>query len=202
MLMKGSTLMRRLAAHAIYTMPIALEYAPLSGPIQDEYGLALVLPMLALRRREHDWKSTVAASPYEEPAVVATLEALKKRIAVDKLFDDQKDAELLVRMSGGCVRDLLHLVTLAFQRAGAKFTHSAVVEAIQQYRSTFVRRLTPDDYNRLAQVARRQAVPRDELTARLLYNRFALEYTQNGEAWIDVHPLVVEAEDFQRALKS
>jgi hypothetical protein len=104
-------------------------------------------------------------------------------------------------MSGGCVRDLLHLVTLAFQQAGAKFTHFAVMAAIQQYRATFVRRLTPADYERLAQIARRELAPRDDLTARLLFHRFLLEYTENGRVWMDVHPLIVETEEFQRAFR-
>jgi hypothetical protein len=63
----------------------------------------------------------------------------------------------------------MHLVTLAFQQAGEKFSHAAVVAAIQRYRATFVRRVTPEDYERLAQVAHRE-VPRDSLTARLLYH--------------------------------
>ena len=56
----GATLMRRLAYHAIFTIPIALEYAPISGPIQDEYGPSFVLPMLALRHRHDGWQATVA----------------------------------------------------------------------------------------------------------------------------------------------
>ena len=193
--------MRRLACHAIFTIPIALEYDPLSGPIQDEYGPAFVLPMLALRHRHDGWQATLAESTYDGNAVSTTLAALKQRLAVETLFEDPADATLLVRMSGGCVRDLLHLVTLAFQQAGDKFTHSAVQAAIQQYRDTFVRRLTPDDYERLAQIARREPAPQDKLTSRLLYHRFALEYTETSGVWMDVHPLIVETEEFQREFR-
>ena len=105
-------------------------------------------------------------------------------------------------MSGGCVRDLLHLVTLAFQQAEETFSSAAVMAAIQQYRSTFTRRLLPEDYQRLAQIAGREPVSRDALTARLLHHRFALEYTDKaGEPWMDVHPLIVETEEFQRACR-
>jgi hypothetical protein len=199
-LMRGASLIRRLGCHAIFTIPIALEYAPPSGPIQDEYGTTFVLPMLALRRREDGWAETVAESRCDTSAVRTMVDALKRRVAVEKLFGGTADAELLVKMSGGCVRDLLHLVTLSFQQeAGARFSHSAVIAGIQQYRATLVRRLTPADYQRLAQVARREPAPRDELTSRLLFYRYLLEYTDNGNVWMDVHPLIIETEEFQRA---
>jgi hypothetical protein len=197
-LMQGASLVKRLACHAIFTIPIDLEYDPPSGPIQDEYGISFVLPMLALRRRQDNWAKTVSESRYNDDAVRVMLAALQQRLDVGTLFEDPADAALLVKMSGGCVRDLMHLVTLAFQQAGEKFSHAAVVAAIQRYRATFVRRVTSEDYERLAQVARRE-VPHDSLTARLLYHRFALEYTENGAVWMDVHPLIVETEEFQRA---
>ncbi|WP_089718846.1 hypothetical protein [Candidatus Entotheonella palauensis] len=198
-LVRGASLMRRLASHAIFVIPIGLEYAPPSGPIQDEYSPSFVLPMLALRRHQDGWQTTVEASSYNEAAINMMLESLEQRLVVDELFDDPADAVLLVKMSGGCVRDLMHLVTLAFQQAGDTFSHPAVMRAIQQYRATFARRLTPEDYARLAQIAHRESVPRDALTARLLHYRYALEYTGNGGSWMDVHPLIVEIEEFGHA---
>jgi hypothetical protein len=203
LLMRGSTLMRRLACHAVYTMPIALEYSPLSGPIQDEYDPPFVLPMLTLRQPSDHWAATVADSPFDEEAVAGVIEAMRKRIDVDALFEQPEDAELLVKMSGGCVRDLLHLVTLTFGQADDRFNHAAVTGAIKQYRATFVRRLMPDDYKRLACIARREPTPRDALTARLLFHRFALEYyDRDGKVWIDVHPLIIETEELQREIQS
>ena len=74
--------------------------------------------------------------------------------------------EGLIKVRG----DKLHVETIAGD------IHLTLVQAaMQQYRATFVRRLRPDDYERLAQIARREPVPRDPLTARLLYYRYALE---------------------------
>lgn len=202
-LMRGASLMKQLACHAVFTIPIDLEYAPPSGPIQDEYGPVFVLPMLALRQPRDRWGQTVMDSRYNDEAITAMLNALRQRLIISHLFDETADAALLVKMSGGCVRDLLHLVTLAFQRAGERLSRTAVLAAIQQYRATFVRRLTPEDYERLAHIAHRASVPRDRLTARLLYHRFALEYTEgDGSIWMDVHPLIVETEEFQRAFRN
>jgi hypothetical protein len=97
----------------------------------------------------------------------------------------------------------MHLVTLCFQYASGDHVNGAAVsDAIKQYRATMVRRLMPDDYKRLAEIARRQSVPRDDLTRRLLFQRWALEYEEDGNPWIDVHPLILEADEFQDALKS
>jgi hypothetical protein len=42
-------------------------------------------------------------------------------------------------------------------------------------------------------------VDRDELTNELLHFRYALEYRdKNNQPWLDVHPVVIEIEDFQR----
>lgn len=130
-LMRGASLMKQLACHAVFTIPIDLEYAPPSGPIQDEYGPAFVLPMLALRRPQDRWEQTVIDSRYNTEAITAMLSALRQRLIISHLFDETADAALLVKMSGGCVRDLLHLVTLAFQRAGERLSRTAVLAAIQ-----------------------------------------------------------------------
>jgi hypothetical protein len=108
-------------------------------------------------------------------------------------------------MSGGCIRDLMHLINLAYSHVldSSRFTYEAVIRAIRDMRGTYLRRLNKDDYMRLAQIARREAVPRDALTNRLLFNRFALEYLdEEQEPWMDVHPLVIETESFRYAFAS
>jgi hypothetical protein len=67
--------------------------------------------------------------------------------------------------------------------------------------------MTPEDYRALGNLAKEGKLPDPKegqdagaLKRRLLYNRFALEYL-NGEddPWMDVHPLVIETEEFRRA---
>ena len=203
-LFRAGSLIGRLHCHAVFTMPVSLEYEP-PDAIQDPHGFPTMLPMLALRRRQDTWARTVEDTVFADDALASVRDALARRVDIEAVFEDPADADLVVKMSGGCVRDLMHLVTLPFRYAGeaSVFTRQAVRTAIQRMRATYVRRLTDEDYLLLAQIARREHVPRDDLTIRLLFHRFALEYLdQDGEPWMDVHPLVVETEGFQRALKS
>ena len=76
-----------------------------------------------------------------------------------------------------------------------------VGELFEEGHDADVRRLTPEDHQRLAAIAHRQTVPQDKLIERLLYLCFALEYAEGAEVWMDVHPLLIETEEFQRGFK-
>jgi hypothetical protein len=204
-LFRSADLIRMMKCHAIFSIPIGLEYDPLSGPIQDHYGFSVVLPVLALRHKNHGWDDTVANSRYREDAVAMVRQGLDRRLCLRALFDDPADVDMLIRHSGGCIRDLMHLVNTSYRHStGGSFQRDAVQRAISAMRSTYIRRLNEEDYQRLAVIAlRSKPVHRDALTDRLLYHRFALEYLDGtGEPWIDIHPLVLEIEEFSHALKA
>lgn len=202
-LLKGSNLLRHLGTHAIYTIPVDLEYNSVKGPPRDAFGQPVMLPMIALRSPQSFWRKTVADSSFEGDALADMLDALKRRIMVPQLFEDPDDATLLVKMSGGCMRDLMHLVTLSYEMSEEEaLSRAAVQDAIRELRATHVRELSTDEYERLGQIAARKSIPRDELTNRLLYFRWALEYydeSLDGKVWLDVHPLIVEIPEFQDA---
>ena len=201
-LLRGSTLLQRLGCHALYTMPIDLAYNPRFGPLRDAHGEPINIPMISLRRPSDHWHATVADSPYDEGAVSEMLEALKKRINVERLFETPDDARRLVKFSGGCVRDLMHLVTLSFEMSeGDRLTSAGVGEAIDTLRADYMRELSQADYDRLGEIAARKPVERDEQTLTLLFNRHALEYYDSHQVWMDVHPIVVEIDEFQEAFR-
>ncbi len=202
-LMVGSNLLRRLGCHALYTIPIDLEYNPRSGPLRDAYGQPVVLPMIPLRHRDDAWRDTVAETRHQDVALQGMLDCLALRLDVESLFERSEDAGTLIRMSGGCVRDLMHLLALAYEMSEADLlSHHGVEVAVKELRATYLRELSHEDYERLADIAARNSVPRDAETLRLLYNRWALEYYDDqGDVWLDVHPLVIEIDDFQNAFR-
>ncbi len=201
-LIAGSNLLNRLGCHALFTIPIDLEYNPRSGPLRDAYGQPVVLPMIPLRRPDDPWQATAAESRHLPEALQGLRRALQQRV-VPELFEDIQDIETLVQMSGGCIRDLMHLLTLSYEMSsGDNLSTSATRSAVAELRATYSRELEQSDYERLADIAARRRPPRDELTQRLLYNRWALEYYQeSGDVWLDVHPLVIEIEEFQRVFR-
>lgn len=200
-LLQGSSLLEKLACHALYVIPIDLEYKPLSGPLRDCFGPAIVLPMIPLREREAPWGRRVEDSDHLDHAVAGMREALALRLSIEDVFEVPADADRLIRMSGGCIRDLIHLVTLAYEMSEEdKLSTSGCDHAIRELRATYSRGLAGEHYERLHEIASRRGVARDELTQPLLFNRWALEYSDpEGDVWIDIHPLVLEIEEFREA---
>ena len=208
-LLHVSSSLRRLACHVVYTMHINLMYKPKTA-YWDNYNTPVVLPMLALRNRAAIWKSTIEETDFNKEAVEEILAALNKRIVVGDLFEDPEDARLLVKMSGGCLRDLMHLVNIARKKSRvridqslAKLTKVGVANAIAEYRLTLTEGLEKTDYTRLVEVVRQKAWEdkMDEPIRNLLTRRVVLRYAKNGIRWTDVHPLVIETEGFQHALR-
>jgi hypothetical protein len=205
-LFQSSELVRLLACHAIFVVPISLEYER-QGPMQDCYGHFVVLPMLALRDKSSAWKSTVADSDYDEAALDTLVALLAKRLHIAHLFDRPEDVRLLARHSGGCLRDLLHLVTAAFgcgEEEDRTLTHDAVRGGIREIRASYKRQLDAEDYADLALIAtKRSGEVKGPRLRRLLYNRMALEYLDADEQpWHDIHPLLLEIPELQNALRS
>jgi hypothetical protein len=201
-LLEGSTLIRRMACHAVFTMPINLHYQS-DSPYQDSYdSTAVVLPMPAIRKRGERWADTVVESPFDDRAVEQLLAALKKRINLN-FFSNKDDARLIAKLSGGCMRDLLHLVTLARQKSvpAKRLTPEGVHHAILSYRGVLTDGLLEADYERLARVALGEAGADhlDDILRGLLKRRIVFKYCVRDDRWYDVHPLVIETEGFRRA---
>jgi len=200
-LIQASNLLGKLCCHALFTIPVDLEYNPRRVPLRDAYGPPLVLPMIPLRERHARWGSDVAESEHRQEAIDGLREALSRRVVIAEVFEQPTDVELLLRMSGGCIRDVMHLVSLAYEFSeGGKLSTEGCVNAIRELRATYARGLSYDEYERLAAIAAGESVDRDELTNQLLYQRRALEYyDQEHEVWLGVHPVIVEIEEFQNA---
>jgi hypothetical protein len=212
LLFEGCSLLQPLACNAIFTMPIELHYVPETATYRDAYGgHATILPMLALRGPDTPWKGTIEESRYDDRAVREVLAALKQRIDIEALFTKPGDARLLVKLSGGCIRELLHLVNLAYQKSFTKLgvpikriTSVGVRRAIDHYRGDLTEGLLPEDFVRLAGIARREPESKalDDAMLRLLRRRIAFRYSNGRDRWVDVHPLVIGTEGFQHAFKS
>jgi len=112
-------------------------------------------------------------------------------------------------MSGGSIRDLIRLVANAsnfVDEGETRISTTAVHGAINDLRGVYMRFLmiTPRDYVCLAAIARRKSIAtgKDDYSTevnRLLFNGCLLEYIENGEPWLDVHPVLIETKEFRNA---
>lgn len=115
-------------------------------------------------------------------------------------------------MSGGSLRDLIQLVasSVTYTEPGdQQITSAAVQKAVHEFRGTYMRLLvtTPQDYRCLAKVARREVMSAEESSLseelnRLLFRGCLLEYIEDNEPWYDVHPVLIETEEFRHAFNT
>lgn len=201
-LVQNDSLLKKLQCHAIFTIPINLEYRPNDGPVRDAIGHPVTVPMIALRDQNTPWKNSVEESEFISSKVDELGKVLKARLA-PTLFETEQDLPTIVKFSGGCIRDLLHLATLAYQftdEGDQVLTSQSIRRGIKELQISYERELEPGEYKRLAEIAVRKTADRDELTRRLLFHRHALEY-YDQEIWLDVHPLIVNLPAFQEAYR-
>ena len=205
-LIKSGQQIRQMACHTVFTFPISLAYKPISGKV--DFEPLVILPMFPVRKKNEDWKDTVDKTIFDEKMVESLRAMLSKRIALDKLFEAPSDVVRLIKMSGGSLRDLIQLIVLSVTSTyeGETITSKAVEMAIKELRGTYLRLLTttPKDYLCLASYANRISIAasetdHSEAINRLLFNGCLLEYSEDGIPWYDIHPLLLETEEFRNA---
>lgn len=199
---ESSDLINQIACHTLFVVPIGL-IRQQRGALVDCYGPPIILPMLSLRPRGVGWAKTVAASRFDSASVARMRSVLEKRIDVATLLESEEDAIRLVQYSGGCLRDLMHLIVQAaeFREFGsATISTAAIDEAIQELRQDRLGPLEPEDFQILAELARGERASDETRKRTLLHQRAALAYRDDkGADWYDIHPLLVETEEFRNA---
>jgi len=189
--LKHADLFNGVAAHTVYVMPISLLYNPPGETVEDRFDLE-TLPMIPVFRR--DDRHTVNSAVLDDMTG-----AIYKR--VDRaLFADPAIACEIARLSGGCPRDLMHLLKRALLESQDRIDARAVQRSASVIRGEMARKLTLADYAVLARVYLDGAIDPDDTGRRLLYRRAALEY--DSERWVGVHPLLWDAPEFKAALEA
>jgi hypothetical protein len=115
-------------------------------------------------------------------------------------FDDRETIRLLVRKSGGHVRDLLRLIRTCFSLLDEDRISRAVAEqAVQEVAAEYRRLVQQSDWPDLLAIDRSLGEEKDrtERRLRLLYDLVLLEY---NNYWWRSHPLVRELPPYRAAL--
>jgi energy-coupling factor transporter ATP-binding protein EcfA2 len=176
--------------HIVYTVPISICYNQNLNTVYSDRPL--VVPMIKIY--EKDGKVSKAG-------ISKMREAIYKRIDVEKVFEDKKSLDKLCLMSGGHLRDLLHLVRYACDYSEDKISEVAVSKAINALVNEYDMLVKDKDLERLVTVHNEKRLPSDSEYELLPYHLIVLEY-QNDERWADVHPAVKETRKFREALRN
>lgn len=182
--------LRSLDAHLIITVPLYLCQSAEGASLVRGHGAeVVVLPMCKVRERQEK-----GGKEYEK-GVDAMAGLLQKRIDFARLFADPDAARHVAKVSGGCLRDALRLLSLAInEHDDPPVTFSSIERAAATVRGEYERALPEKYIPLLKSVAEHNRFPEecdDTTKQELLRNLFVLEY-QNGdpEPWWGVHPLV------------
>lgn len=210
-----SEILRGLACHIIYTVPIAMVYSERSTRLEDNYDKPDVLPMIMVRNADGSINEAGLAKLRElvcrrlkgvDPRLEQTLTSEVEGIGVPAIFDDAETLDQLCLMSGGHVRNLMQLIQKSIDWTDVlPIQAKAARRAIEEARETYRRSIQAHQWETLARVYQSKQVDNDEEHLRLLLNRCLLEYRyyDNNETlqiWYNVHPLIEGISKFQATL--
>ncbi len=197
--------LRRLQCHVIYTVPISMVYSNRAAALRDNYGEFQVLPMVMV---------SDPSDRLYQPGLDKLKQLIDKRISQSvpdlpldtAVFDQPSTLENLCLMSGGHLREVMHLMRTALNQIDVlPITASAAQQAITRARNNYRLTVDDDEWSKLAEVFRTRRIPNDDEYRRLLFNRCLLEYRYTdaeGEIirWHNVHPLIRKIPEFRAAL--
>ena len=187
--------LRQLRCHLVLFFDPAEQYAPLTVQASQAFDVVTV-PMLPIRDK-HETVTVV-----HQAALSAIREVLRRRVDIERVFIPTEECiTALARLSGGRLRDVLHIARIACELSDPDSVSIDHIERaarkIAGERLTLVR---PDDWPRLAAIHRAKQVANDPTDGHLLLHLIVLNY--DGEPWWDVHPFALGDERFAAAWKA
>ncbi|MFN6462280.1 MAG: P-loop NTPase fold protein [Nostoc sp. DedVER02] len=196
--------LKRLQCHMIYTVPISMVYSERATILEDRFGLIHSLPMIMTHTpdgREYQFGIDKLKELIEK-----RIHIVSKKLKLNQVFQDEKVIKDLCLMSGGHVRNLILLIRIALERTKTlPVSHKEAQRAITEMRKTYRNAINENEWQTLAKVYLSQQKSNSYDYNKLLFNRCILEYhlveNDNIKPWYNIHPLIFDIEEFQRALE-
>jgi hypothetical protein len=195
--------LKRIECHMIYTVPISMVYSDRATVLEDRFGLIQALPMI-MTHTPDDQEYQPGIDKLQE-LIEQRIKLVSQDLTLDQIFESPEILKKLCLMSGGHVRNLILLMRTALERTlQLPITSKAVQRAITEMRNTYRKGISDNEWGILAKVHLSKEKSNNDLYRKLLFNRCILEYhlieSDDIKPWYDVHPLILEIEEFQRAL--
>jgi hypothetical protein len=173
-------------AHLVLTYPISLNYSSAELPRAFRGSHRTTLPMVAVSQSPR-----AGVRGDDRKGIEALTRLLGKRVSL-QLFANPEAVDEVMRLSGGCVRDLLRIMGELPIVAEAPFNLAAVDLAASEFRNDYTRLLQGKPYVKylpqIAETGTISDVMEPEWQREILLGQVVLEY--NSDVWFDVHPLV------------
>ncbi len=183
-----------LPVHMVLTFPVSLHADQAQLRAAYANAVAIQIPMVRVRPRGKN---------EDDPVGFQTLrDFLARRLDLKAVFAEPSAHDDAIRASGGCVRDLLRIVSSAVvERGSIPIDAQDIKNAVARLAGDLERVLQGRPVlPHLHTVWRTGSLPAEINPADrkwLLQNLVVIEY--NGEVWYDVHPLARETRAFKQA---
>jgi len=188
-----------LPAHLIFTYPISLNYTAYELTQRYPASSKTTLPMVSIRESPDELERPRAD---DDAGIDLLVECLARRIDLDRFFDNRETARYLVKLSGGCVRDVMRFAgALPVVNDQMPYDVQAVDRAVADFASDYERLLGGKAYVPLLPAIAGTGQFTDAFTLdakrEILLGLVALEY--DTATWFDVHPLVKRTRAYRAA---
>ncbi|NES83358.1 MAG: ATP-binding protein [Moorea sp. SIO2B7] len=197
--------LQALDCHLIYTVPISLLYSHRANDIQANYNDAIILPMVMVRTPD-DNKYDDGLDKIQQLIGKRFGKIAPKLSLETEIFHSKDTLRQMCLMSGGHIRDLMHLMQNAISGSSSlPITKTTVRKSISKLRDVYRRSVNEQQWELLAEIYRYKRIINDNKYRDLLFNRCLLEYCYWDEEyelkrWCDVHPLIRGIPEFKEAV--
>lgn len=197
-----SWVLRAIHGQAIYTVPTVLYYSTAFRGVKDRFSCE-ELPNVRLHAR--------GGREELNPVGISTMQELVERrlkaagMDLEHVFT-REGLRLLIRMSGGMMRDMVSLVRQAAIRAGqakqALIDLQCAQYVVRKVRREWEAALYKEHYLSLERIERSGGLVEesDSVGMELLRDRYVVSY-ENGGFWRDIHPIALQILEDYRAQK-
>lgn len=182
--------LRVLNCHFVYIIPISLLYHP-----QLPYDSIIKMQMIPVLDRNN--------KPIQS-SISHLAEVLKHRFVPDKIMiEPDKIMRKFILSSGGHLRDLMRLFQIACSDAAdepdEKIDNKLALRTINELCDLYQNSITDEDYEYLIETYKTKEAINNEQTQRLIFCNVILSYVdEEGNAWKDVHPALVQGKKFKK----
>jgi energy-coupling factor transporter ATP-binding protein EcfA2 len=193
--------LRRLHCHMIYTLPLALSLSHQSQVMANCVGVEpQVLPMVPVRwRNGQDCSEGLALLQQMVLARAFPEESSAERLAkVTSIFDEVDTLDRLCRVSGGHVRNLIHLLYRCLQMQDPLISRACLERAITDRQDPLRIGIEPAQWEILRQIAQQKScnTSNPEHQA-FLRNLLIFGYRDAKGRWFDINPILAEVPEMQ-----
>lgn len=187
-----SWVLRAIRGQAVYTVPIVLYYSPAFQGVRNQFSCE-ELPNVRLYTKGEREKPNAPGIETMQAVVERRLKAAG--MDLEHVFAPE-GLQLLIRMSGGLMRDMVSLVRQAAIKAGQtnqdRIDLQCAQDVVSKVRREWEAALYKEHYSSLERIERSGGLVEegDPVGMELLRNRYVVSY-ENGGFWRDIHPIVL-----------